>query len=65
MDPSRGAGRFKYFEVNDNVTAIGHGNTTEGGSASDALLEVSLPVRSNADMQAAYNAVDSVSTTAR
>ncbi len=39
---------------NDPLTIMGHGDTTEGGSASNALLEASVPYRTDAQMAAAY-----------
>lgn len=43
-------------EPGDAATVIGHGTTSEGGSISNALLKVDVPIQSDAAMSASYGA---------
>lgn len=43
-----------YYPAGTLATVTGWGHTTQGGSGSDALREVQVPVLSDADCQAAY-----------
>ncbi|UGS36169.1 trypsin-like serine protease [Capillimicrobium parvum] len=47
---SRLAGPGDPTAAGDTVRAIGHGATSEGGSGSDSLLQVDLPIQSDATM---------------